>query len=283
VNIQEYIQSGLVEAYVLGVATEQERQELDLLKNQHPEIQTAITNFEDSLQQAAFATAIAPKPSVKQNLQQLLQADFDNATTTTIAPIEKTVNTNISQQTNNNHQQAIVKPMFAQKWAVAAAILLICSAALNVYYYNKYNTTNQQMLALLNEKNNLQASNQNMQVKYLDLFNNLQITTNPNMIKVTMPGVKGLENNLATVFWDSKTKDVYMLANQLPTAPSGMQYQLWALVDGKPIDAGVVGDCNGVCKLKNIPQAQAFAVTLEKEGGSPTPNLAALQVMGKVG
>jgi anti-sigma-K factor RskA len=53
-------------------------------------------------------------------------------------------------------------------------------------------------------------------------------------------------------------------------------------VNGKPEDAGLMSNCDGVCKMKNIPKAEAFAITLEKKGGSPTPNLASMFVMGKV-
>jgi anti-sigma-K factor RskA len=272
VNSKEYIQSGIVEAYVLGLATQQERAELEQLMLQHPEIKDAITTFEENVEKAAFANAIAPKKVVKENLQQLLQSEFATETPVVTMPTSTTIS-----------NKAVIKPIFSKQWAVAAAILLIISAALNVYFYGKYKDANKQVYALLNQKNSLQANNENMQVKYLELFNNLQLATDSSMIKVVMPGVKGLEQNMATVFWDKKTKDVYMMANKLPAAPAGMQYQLWALVDGKPVDAGVMGECNGMCKLKNIKQAQAFAVTLEKEGGSPTPNLAALQVLGKVG
>jgi anti-sigma-K factor RskA len=64
--------------------------------------------------------------------------------------------------------------------------------------------------------------------------------------------------------------------------PPGKQYQLWAIVDGKPVDAGMVGDCEGLCKMKVINRAEAFAITLEKEGGSSAPTLTAMYVMGKV-
>ena len=97
-----------------------------------------------------------------------------------------------------------------------------------------------------------------------------------------MPGVPGKETSLTTVFWNKNTKDVYLLANKLPQAAEGKQYQLWALVDGKPVDAGLLEDCNGVCKLKNIPKAQAFAITLEDKGGSASPHLDQLYVIGNV-
>ncbi len=116
----------------------------------------------------------------------------------------------------------------------------------------------------------------------LDMYNSMQMMSDPAMLKVSMKGVAGKENNLATVFWDSKSKDVYLLANKLSQPNADQQYQLWAIVDGKPVDAGLLEDCNGLCKLKNIPVAQAFAITLEKKGGSATPTLTQMYVLGKV-
>ncbi|HEX8546709.1 MAG TPA: anti-sigma factor, partial [Cytophagaceae bacterium] len=70
----------------------------------------------------------------------------------------------------------------------------------------------------------------------------------------------------------------------LPAAPSDQQYQLWALDNGVPIDAGVfeVTDSLQLQKLKTINSAQAFAVTLEKRGGSVSPTLSSMVVMGAI-
>jgi anti-sigma-K factor RskA len=102
------------------------------------------------------------------------------------------------------------------------------------------------------------------------------------MAMVKMRSMTG-KDNAATVFWNTKNKDVYVMVNKLPEPKTGKQYQLWAMVDGKPVDAGVLNpSCSSVCKMKNIPKAEAFAITLEKEGGSPVPNLKAIYVMGNV-
>ncbi len=269
----DYISSGAIESYVLGLSDAQEVAEIEQLSLAYPEIKQAILEFEISLEAAAVAQAATPATATKAKLIQALQTEFNIPVIEPVVPI----------QSNNPPVLTPVVPIKSwYKYAVAASILLIASSSLNIYFYSKYKEVDAQNIALLEQKSILSASNQSMQVKYNDLYDNFQITNNPNIIKVILAGTNGNATDLATVFWDSKTKDVYLLQNQLPKAPAGKQYQLWALVDGKPVDAGTIGICNGVCKLKNIEKAQAFAITLEKEGGSPTPDLTQLHVLGKL-
>jgi anti-sigma-K factor RskA len=277
VNIEEYISSGIIESYVLGLADAQEVAELEQLKGAHPEIQAAIDSFEASLETAAFANTITPAADTKDKLMLALQDEFVDQTNI------------LNQQTKEVKVVTMpLKPIPAksakmfQYIAAASIILFVVSAALNVYFFREYTSANKQVVALLNEKNALFTDNNNIQAKYQEITNSLQLMSNTNVIKVAMKGIAGKEGNLATVFWNSKSKDVYVLANKLPKAPEGKQYQLWALVKGKPIDAGMLNDCNGVCKLKNTQQADLFAITLEKKGGSPSPDLTQLYVLGKV-
>jgi len=283
VIIEDYISSGIIESYVLGLADAQEIAELEQFRSIYPEIQAAIDSFEASLETVALSNAIAPAADTKDKLFLALelQDEFINKTNT-IEP----------DATDVKEEAKVVsmplKPIPAksakmfQYVAAASIILFVLSAALNVYFFSKYKSATKQIVALLNQKNALYTDNQTIQAKYLELNSSLQLMSDTNIIKVAMKGIPGKEGDLATVFWDNKTKDVYLLPNKLPKAPEGKQYQLWALVNGKPIDAGVLEDCNGVCKLKNTQKADVFAITLEKKGGSPTPDLSQLYVLGKV-
>jgi anti-sigma-K factor RskA len=69
----------------------------------------------------------------------------------------------------------------------------------------------------------------------------------------------------------------------MPRLPTEQQYQLWALIDGKPKDLGVfdVNDDKVILKMKNTQRADAFAITIEKKGGNAGPTLEKMQSMGK--
>lgn len=63
-KINEYIESGVLEAYVLGSASEAEINELLQYKTQYPEVEHALLALEEDLEQIYQHMAIAPPPGM---------------------------------------------------------------------------------------------------------------------------------------------------------------------------------------------------------------------------
>ena len=63
-NIQEYIESGIVEAFVLGLLTDYEAQELQRLLVTQPLLQEALWSVEDQIERMAYENRVAPPPAV---------------------------------------------------------------------------------------------------------------------------------------------------------------------------------------------------------------------------
>lgn len=278
-DIESYISSGAIESFVLGLSDAAEIAEINALRLEHPQIEAAIQAFEKTIEQQALNAPTQPAAEMKQVLMSRLKTEFaqidpaiaegNKDTQTSLAPVVPISQFNTS---------SIFKYL-----SIAAMVLLIASAGLNFYFYQAFQTANNRYSALLIQKNSLEANINGVQTKMLDMYQSMQMMGDPAMVKVMLPGIKGKEQNMAIVYWDSRSKDVYLLPNKLPQPQSNKQYQLWAMVDGKPVDAGMISDCAGLCKLKNIPRAEAFAITLETMGGSPSPNMDQLLVLGKVG
>jgi len=272
VDVNAYIESGIIETYVLGLASAEEAAELEALAVQYPGIKQAVDAFASLIQSNISEDGITPPAELKQQIMDALEDEFEEPKMV-IIPAETPVP--VSQPAK---VVQITTPGAWRYIAVAASILLVVSAGFNYFYYDKYSSVSNDYEALLNNQKTLQA----YQTKYNSLQQTVNIFQDSAMHVVKMGGVKGREGDVATVYWDTRTKDVYVYVNKLPQAPTGKQYQLWAIVDGKPVDAGLIGDCDGVCKMKNIPTAQMFAVTLEKEGGSPQPTFDQMYVAGKI-
>jgi len=266
VDTKAYIESGIIESYVLGLASAEEATELEMLCKQHADIKNAVEEFEALIEKRAFQDAVVPPADVKEKLISALATEFAKAQAP-VVPLTVDIRSKSSS--------------LIRYFAAASVILLIASTVLNVYLYNNYLSVNNKYQALLTERNSLQANNDVFRTRINNLEQSMRVIENPDVRVITLKGLPGKEDNLAAVYWDSKTKDVYLLPTKMDVTPSDKQYQLWAIVNGKPVDAGVIGECDGLCKMKNVPDAQAFAITLEKKGGSSTPTLSAMYVLGK--
>lgn len=270
-NIKEYISSGIVEAFVLGLASETEVAEVVQLRSKYPELDDAILAFEQALEKQHRAQAIMPNPRVKDRLFAALEESF-------VAPLvaqEETSPPEIVEEISTP-----VVSIKSRSWvnyaAAAAIILFLANALVSIMLYRNYQS-------LKKDYATLQQENSQEKLRFNSLYADVFKMQDSKMKKIPMPGVKGKEGNLATVYYDSETGEVYLFKNKLPTAEKGKQYQLWAIVDGKPVDAGVLDPtCEAFCKLKDIQNPQAFAITLEKEGGSPVPTMEAMFVMGGI-
>ncbi len=71
-NLQEYIQSGTVEAYVFGVMTPAEKEAFERLLKVSPELQQALITVELRVEQFAANQAIPPPPEARQQFQDFL-------------------------------------------------------------------------------------------------------------------------------------------------------------------------------------------------------------------
>ncbi|NJO86835.1 MAG: anti-sigma factor [Lewinella sp.] len=117
----------------------------------------------------------------------------------------------------------------------------------------------------------------------LILAQQLNIYRDPAFQPVALTGTPLAPTAAATVLQNSAAKTVYFAANNLPAPPAGKQYQLWALVDGAPVDMGVLALTLNADELTAVPyieNAGAYAITLEDLGGHPSPNLDQLYVIG---
>lgn len=267
-NVKEYISSGAVESYVLGIASDAERAEFEDLLRQYPEIVQARNNFEIALETQLLSDAMAPPEQLKTAIAEKLKHANPEYNTTTPSYYEE--------------QQAPVRRMNIWSWAAAALFILLAGTAYWAYTVNNKYSELKQANATLQKQNN-EFSTQVAELE--ELKRDAQVMQNPGVKMASLQGTAIVPKAHATVYWDTTgTRDVYLLVNNMPKPASDKQYQLWALLDGKPIDLGVFDFQQKplLVKMKNVQQAQAFAITLEPKGGSVNPTMDAMYVVGKL-
>jgi hypothetical protein len=103
-KIKEYIESGVLEAYVLGSASEDETRELLQLKKQYPEVKDALAELEFDMERLAQNIAIPPPPGMLSRIEDNINALI--ATPETL-PNVKEADTGYRRYDNNKGNQFI--------------------------------------------------------------------------------------------------------------------------------------------------------------------------------
>lgn len=263
VEVREIISSGILESYVLGIASEQEIARVQAWIAQYPEVRAEIEVIENTLLAAAEGSAPVLRPAVKDKLMKKVARQD-----------ARVVELGASRPSSNLYKYGIA----------ASFLLLIGSAAVNVMLYNRLHNAEQRMADIDREKS-LMASQMEVNATSLqEARQDLAFLTDTMVTAIHLKPMPKMPASNAMVYWNRKSKEVYLNVMELPAPPEGKQYQLWALANGQPVDAGVFSatDTIQLQKLKDVLSAQAFAVTLEKEGGSPTPTLTEMYMMGSM-
>jgi anti-sigma-K factor RskA len=102
-----------------------------------------------------------------------------------------------------------------------------------------------------------------------------EVMAAPDTSTVTLQQQAGGAPGQAHVLYNARL-GLVLYSGEIAPAPAGKSYQLWLVpAQGTPVSAGVLAanQPNGaiVVRLQPGVPAQAFAVTLEPEGGRPQP------------
>ncbi|MEP5614368.1 MAG: anti-sigma factor [Cyclobacteriaceae bacterium] len=263
-NTEEYISSGILESYVLDQLSQAERMEVEEMAQGHEEVRKEIERIERSIEALAFGTAVTPPADVKDKLASELN-------------LEETPVVSIS---GNGSASPFLK------YAAAASVLIaLGSATMAFNYWSKWKSAEGRLSDLVAQNQQFADNYNTVNQQLNDVQDAVAIMNNSAFSRVVMNGTDNSPGSLATIYWNKSTQDVYLNIQELKELSQNQQYQLWAIIDGKPIDAGVFdsGSSRLLVQMKSIGSgAAAFAVTIEPRGGSESPSLETMQVVGNV-
>lgn len=258
-DIQEYISSGILELYVYGSLSELESREVTRMVNEYPEVKAEVEKIEAALRNLSAAAA----PS---DTQPLFAPTFEK-----ILGDRKVVK--IDRRKTN-------WPAYLG-WA-ASLLFLIGLFVL----FNENQQLKESLQAL--EQRNTQIENEiadarNDAEKTRELLNVLR---DKNILEVDLGGQAIAPEAYATAYWDREENITFIDARELPEPPRGMVYQVWSLKLNPltPTSLGLLEnfeeDENKIFRLENAELSEGFGITLEPAGGSESPTLEKLYVLG---
>jgi anti-sigma-K factor RskA len=264
-EIRAYIESGVLELYVLGDMSAEEKLQVEAMAQKHPAVQAELSEIEKAMEMYADAQSVEPSPQLRDRvLNSLLTNLGDDRNLRTIQP-----KATVAERVVAMHPRPTTSIFY--KYAFAASLLLLClsGVALGIVY-KRLQDSQQQLVSLrLNEQKFTR------QVSFLN--DEISVFRDPSFRLIQLKGMPKTPSSALTVAWSAKRKKVMvdLTSAKLPAPGKGKQYQLWAIANGKPVDLGVfdktTADSTDMKLMKSIATAQAFAVTIEPRGGSVNP------------
>lgn len=266
-NIKEYISTGILEAYALGELSEGERIEVEKNLQQHSALREELALIEETMEVMFQTTAIQPRAALRQNLFEKIKS----------APQGKVVAFNARNQVSESIQ--------IWKYATAASfVVALLSSYLASNYRSLWKETESNLNNLIAQNQRIAQDDNNVNFRLDKIETDLQITNNPDFFRIIMKGTANTPQSLASVYWNANTKEVYLSIQNMKELAKENQYQLWAIIDGKPVDCGVFdATITGLLKMKDaVSSPTTFAVTIEPRGGKLNPTLETMQVAGNL-
>lgn len=279
-DIKKYIESGVLESYIFGELDRWQSQEVESLREVHPEIHEALVELELGLEVAITQNySKKPSPKVKNKLMdELFKEESQKA-----APSKSKVKS-IQQPV----QSASPSFKISQVISIAAAITGIVWGGLQQMNSKELKTTinqyqrdlveiTQSKSDLVNRVSYMENHNTNLE-RYLEHINR----KSTHLVEMKSEDL----SKMVKMYWCENSKVAVLKVVNLPKLRSDQDYQLWRLVDGKPLDMGLIGEEymveDNMLTIPDVEEADAFAITIEPKGGRPTPSLNNLQVISEI-
>lgn len=307
-ELTAYIESGILELYVMGDVTPAEKRQVEEMMHAHPVVRIEVREIEKAMEAYAAMQAVEPSEEIRGKVLNSLVTNLaDDRIFANKKPVDDNVVVMPQRQTN------------FYKYAFAASVVLLVISVIALFNTRKQlDQSNLQLAALAAQNQQIaktasykdqQIAEKDNQLKQLnpqlangvnknqpivgkpDNFKNQHLAifkdTSYRLVRLKPVPSAPIQSTNMIVAWSPSKKKVIidMVASNMPKNDQAHQYQLWALVGGKPVDLGVFdagsNDTADMKPMKSIANADAFAVTLEPRGGSPSPTMSELMVLGK--
>lgn len=244
-NVKEFLESGLLEEYMMGLTSDADTQKVEQYIQQFPEVKKVYNQLQDDVELFAQKYRSSMPPELKEKIMKKVE-DKPNSSAW-------------------------------NKWSSMAAgvALVFLTSTLFLFYQSK--DLQQENQQLRSDFAALQKSCEAQGAAFASLEQEHAILSHHLTQKISLKGSGLGEGIAATAYWNKKAEASFMKYQNMPQAPDAHCYQLWADVDGKMVDMGVLPKSNdGLMTLPFKVDATSLNITVEPTGGSDHPTVSRL-------
>lgn len=243
-ELNAFIQSGLLESYLLGQCSSTENDLVERMLAQYPEVRVEMDRIEQALEGMAQAYAVSPPPDLKKRIFEEINR----------SPQAESVGDNTPAPSGS-------------WWPMLSGILLLVAGGL-FWQNNQLRGQNRTYAADLATQ--IQAlADCNARATQKDRIYALQKAQGTATLLM-----RGANTNVP-VYYNASRRELAFNLSYLPARNDGKYYQLWTLTSGKAKSMGMVHQKNvdGWVTVESVTDTKGFAISLESgpdEKSEPT-------------
>lgn len=239
-KLQTFINSGLIEKYILGDASITESIEVEHYISQYSEIENEYNRLQNNLEIIAKSNSVeAPKfilDSVLESLDEKSVITMDTSTKST--------------------------PWYS----IAASFAAVAFAIMAFMLYQKNMVLIEENDVVVEEIFDLRSDIESYNSKLDNVMLQFQSLNNPETEKYVLRGNNRAKNLKTVAYINAIDKTSMIDVVSLPTLPEEQQYQMWAELQDKMVSLGILDASDR--KLKSIPyteNALGLSITIENK------------------
>ena len=240
-KIRIFLDTDLLEKYLLGTTTPEESMQAERYIAMYPEVRKTFDELQENLETFAKLHALKTPEGLK----------------------AKILNTIKAQNTGRRK---------FQRYAIAASIAALLFAGSSYFFWNQ-NQNLQDENVIVN--NRIRTLEEDMKEQLEDVRNQFIVLNNPQTKKYAVNGNKKAKELKAVAYINPVKKLSYINVRNLPNLPDNQCYQMWAEVNGEMVNLGVIKSVDDKDRLRPLPYAENAVsyITIEPQGGNDTPTV----------
>ncbi|MBA6153299.1 anti-sigma factor [Gelidibacter maritimus] len=245
-NLQIFMESGLLDSFILGTTTPNENLEVESYIAEFPEVQAEYERLQDNLEILAKANAVEAPNYVLNAVIRDITED---------APV-------IQMHSAPTHNRT---PWFSIAASIAAFIF--AGTAFLLHEQNvSLNHENQVVVEeIFDLRSDIEANNKRLESVMLEFMK----LNNPETEKYVLRGNSRAKDLKTVAYINAVDKTSMIDVVSLPKLPENQTYQIWAELQDRMVNLGILDESER--KLKTIPymeNALGLSITIEQKVGS---------------
>lgn len=240
-KIKTFLDSDILERYLLGNTTELETLQAERYIAMYPEVRKIYNELQENLETYAKLHAVESPEGLKDKIVSRIRSERLGR-----------------------------KKFF--RYAIAASFAAVLFAGASYFFWDQNKSLQEENIMVSNK---IKLLEEDMKQQLEDVRNQFIVLNNPQTKRYNVNGNRKAKELKAVAYINPVKKLSYINVKKLPHLPEDQCFQMWAEVNGEMLNLGIIESTTNSENLMALPYAKNAIgyITIEPKGGNLNPTV----------